>query len=61
MKKIYSTIMMLAMIIATLSLTACSSSDDDEEGGGNTSSLVGTWKVIEEESYIQFKNGGSFI
>ena len=53
--------MMLAMIIATLSLTACSSSDDDEEGGGNTSSLVGTWKVIEEESYIQFKNGGSFI
>ena len=61
MKRIYSTVLMLAMIIAALSLTACSSSSDDDEGGGNTSSLVGTWKVLGEESYIQFKNGGSFI
>ena len=62
MKKIFSTIMMLAMIIAALSLTACSSSDDDEEGGGvNTSFLVGTWKVLDEEKYIQFKNNGTFI
>ena len=40
MKKMYSTIMMLAMIIAALSLTACSSSDDDEEGGGGSTNAV---------------------
>ena len=33
MKKIHSTIMMLAMMVAALSFTACSS-DDDEDGGG---------------------------
>ena len=33
MKKLYSTIVMLAMMVAALSLTACSSSDDDEANG----------------------------
>lgn len=43
MKRIYSTLMLLAMMVAALSLTACSSSDDDEggengaSGGGDTS------------------------
>ena len=60
MSKLYSTIMMLAMMVAALSFTACGDDDDDEDDV-NTSALVGTWKVIEEESYIQFKNGGSFI
>ena len=42
MKKLYSTIMMLAMMVAALSLTACSSSSDDDGdgGGGSSSSLV---------------------
>ena len=39
MKKLYSTIMMLAMMVAALSFTACSS-DDDEDGGDNGSMLV---------------------
>lgn len=34
MKKLYSTIMMLAMMVAALSLTACGG-DDDENGGSN--------------------------
>ena len=32
MKKIYSTVMMLAMMVAALSLTACGG-DDDGDGG----------------------------
>ena len=35
MKKLYSTIMMLAMMVAALSLTACGG--DDDEGGGDNS------------------------
>ena len=37
MKKLYSTIMMLAMMVAALSLTACGGDgdDDDKGGGGN--------------------------
>jgi len=38
MKKLYSTIVILAMIGAALSLTACGGSDDDEIGGGGNSS-----------------------
>ena len=30
MKKIYSTIMMLAMMVAALGMTACSSDDDND-------------------------------
>ena len=40
MKKLYSTIMMLAMMVAALSFTACggSNSDDEFDGGGSSSS-----------------------
>lgn len=55
MKKLYSTIMMLAMMVAAFSLTACGGSDDDEENGGGTSgngsklelkNLKGTWTTV---------------
>lgn len=39
MKKLYSTILVLATMVAALSITACSSSSDDDEdngGGGST-------------------------
>lgn len=48
MKKVYSTILMLATIVAALSLTACGGDDDDEVGGDETSTLVGTWELIQE-------------
>lgn len=35
MKKLYSTIMMLAMMAAALSFSACGDDDDDEAGGGS--------------------------
>ncbi|MCH5311688.1 MAG: hypothetical protein J1E57_07025 [Prevotella sp.] len=35
MKKIYSTLMMLAMMVAALGFTACSSDDDGDAEGGN--------------------------
>ena len=40
MKKLYSTIMMLAMMVAALSLTACGSDDDDD----NSTLIVGVWE-----------------
>lgn len=42
MKKVYSTIMMLAMMVAALSLTACGG-DDDEDGGGDAISTSGDY------------------
>ena len=42
MKKLYSTIMMLAMMVAALSLTACGDDDDDEVVDDN--SIVGVWE-----------------
>lgn len=41
MKKIHSTIMMLAMMVAALSLTACGGDDDEEDGGGNIIPISG--------------------
>ena len=38
MKKLYSTIMMLAMMVAALSLTACGGDDEDDGGGNNAKS-----------------------
>jgi uncharacterized lipoprotein YehR (DUF1307 family) len=35
MKRLYSTIMLLAMMVAVVSFTACGGDDDDEKGGGN--------------------------
>ena len=37
MKKLYSTIMLLAMMVAALSLTACGGDDGEDEIGGNSS------------------------
>ena len=71
MKKLYSTIMMLAMMVAALSLTACGG-DDEEIGGGDSSTfLIGTWSVTSgqgwgfesdgEAEYLQFKSDGTYI
>ena len=58
MKKLYSTIMMLAMMVAALSFTACGG-DDDEDGGnsGNgdtsSSSIIGTWDIVQSVYYME--------
>lgn len=36
MKKLYSTIMLLAMMVAAVSLTACGGDDDEDNGGGGS-------------------------
>ena len=74
MKKLYSTIMMFAMMFAALSFTACSSSSDDGDEGNsvNPSSLVGTWQTtfvegwgeyvdVNAVDYLQLKSNGSYI
>ena len=60
MKKIYSTIMMLAMMIVALSLSACGGSDSDDEDGTeeqienmSQSNGYGTWKMVDYEVLIQ--------
>lgn len=50
MKQIYSTLMMLALMVAALSFTACGG-DDDEEGGESSSALVGTWDAVSSRFY----------
>ena len=71
MKKLYSSIMVFAMMIAALGFTACSS-DDDSEDGYNSSSLVGTWELVSGEGWglqspddgvclVQFKKDGTYI
>ena len=57
MKKYYSIIMVLAMMIAALSFTACGSSDSD---------LVGKWKIKSDldkskNVYMQFNSDGTYI
>ena len=70
MKKIYSTILLLTMMVAALSLTACGG--DDDEIGGNSSFLIGTWSVTSaqgwggytgdgEAEYLQIKSNGTYI
>lgn len=50
MKKLYATIMMLAMMVAALGLTACGGSDDDEIGGdGGGSSTSSTFTIIYDD------------
>ena len=44
MKKVYSTFMLLAMMVAALGLISCGGDDGDESTGGDTSRLVGTWE-----------------
>jgi len=67
MKKQYSTIMVLAMMVAALSITACSSSSDDDEdngGGGSTSSFTITYdgekNEVENVEWLNphYGNGG---
>lgn len=43
MKKIYSTIMMLAMMVTALSFTACGGDDDEDTP---EVSICGTWKCV---------------
>ena len=55
MKKLYSTIMMLAIMVAALSFTACGSDDD---GDAANTSIVGVWECTsahygEWESYLK--------
>lgn len=44
MKKLYSTIMMFAMMVAALSLSACGGDDDDNDVSSN--GIVGVWEVV---------------
>lgn len=58
MKKIYSMIMLLSMMVASFSLTAC--------GSGSDSDLIGKWKVksdldISKVVYMQFNSDGTYI
>lgn len=49
MKKLYSTIMLLAMMVAALSLTACGGDDEDGDnggGGGSGSSSSSTFTIL---------------
>ena len=43
MKKVYSTVMMLAMMVAALSFTACGG-DDEVDNGKVEASIVGVWE-----------------
>ena len=47
MKKLYSTIMLLSMMVAALSLTACGGDDDEEDGG-----------VFDDNEYCQYSING---
>ena len=55
MKKLYSTIMLLAMMVAALCLTACGGNDEDD-GGGNSETLVGKWKC----TYVDYGSWASY-
>ena len=73
MKKVYSIIMMLAMVVAALSFTACSSDDDKELGNGSNSGgklLVGKWipytwddddySFLEDVGWLQLNSNKTF-
>ena len=51
MKKIYSTIMLLTMMVAALGFTACGGDDDDDINGGGNSSKGEMTLTIDGESY----------
>ena len=44
MKKVYSTVMVLAMMVAALSFTACGGDDDEVDNGKVDSTIVGEWE-----------------
>lgn len=54
MKKLYSTMMMFAMIVAALGFTACGGDSDDDEvsDGIKSSSLIGTWEPYSPEGAV---------
>lgn len=56
MKKLYSTIMMLAIMVAALSFTACGGDDDDDNGGsgGGGSNSASSLTVVKSngEKYV---------
>lgn len=67
MKKVFSTVMAFAMIMAFVSFTACSKDDKDESNG-----FIGTWKCVLSDhlieadevkttNYLQFKENGTYI
>ena len=56
MKQLYSTIMMLAMMVAALSLTACGGDDDSDDGVNNSSTtftiaIDGNKKEMSQETW----------
>ena len=53
MKKLYSTIMMLAMMVAALGLTACGGDDEDDDIGGGISSTNYLEVIIDGTKYTQ--------
>ena len=63
--------MMLAMMVAALSFTACGGDDEEDEFIDNSSFVVGTWSIntVEgwgleaevETEYIQYKSDGTYI
>lgn len=75
MRKFYTTIMMLAMMVVALTFTACG--DDEDADGINSSALIGTWEPTTSEgwineipdeyfvetyaSYLQFKSDHTYI
>ncbi len=65
MKKLYSTVMMLAMMVAALSFTACGGDDDEVDNGGGEASIVGVWECtyfdFDSDYPEQFDNAGMQI
>ena len=55
MKKVYSTVMMLVMMVAALSLIACGSDDDEVDNGKVEASIVGEWEC----TYLDFDKNTS--
>ena len=53
MKKLYSTVMMLAMMVAALSFTACGGDDEVDNGGGDAS-IVGMWECTNFDSVTDY-------
>jgi hypothetical protein len=68
-KKLFSTIMMLAMMVAAFGLSAYGG---DEVNKDNSSFLVGTWSITSDQGqggdagngepeYVRFKSNGTYI
>lgn len=51
MKKLYSTVMMLAMMVAALSFTACGGDDDEVDNGGGSNTALTITVDGQEHNY----------